>query len=58
MKGNQEERRMAKKAACSKCEAEADSSFTTQHFGTSDGNMILVYCTKCGAVQGVVKASY
>jgi hypothetical protein len=49
---------MAKKAVCSKCEAEADSSFTTQHFGTSDGNMILVYCTKCGAVQGVVKASY
>jgi hypothetical protein len=42
------------KPICSKCEAKY-SSFLTTTLSTVEGNVILIYCGKCGAVQGVVR---
>ena len=38
---------------CARCEARAETSFATYTLAVS--GIVVVYCTKCGAVQGVAK---
>jgi uncharacterized Zn finger protein len=40
---------------CSKCDAEV-SEFLVWKLPSAEGNLVLVYCGRCGAVQGVVRA--
>jgi len=44
---------MASKPSCFKCEA-AVSSFTFIDYPLSDKLLVIVFCRKCGAVQGIV----
>jgi len=47
-------KRKMEKPRCFKCDAEC-SSFLVWLLPTAKGNLILLYCNECGAVQGVVR---
>jgi len=43
-----------KNPKCFKCEAEV-SKLLVVALPTSEGNMVLLFCNECGAIQGVVR---
>jgi len=47
------ERKTANKPTCFKCESSA-ASFTYIEFPLGDKLLMVIFCSKCGAVQGVV----